>query len=142
MSFPRPILFNLVLLALSSPMVAQCPIGTVKVRGRVDNLPADAASAEVSVRLETPKEVKSKASPISNGQFSIEIPFGTESAPWFPLWGHRCNTVPKSIDVKATLADRTVGQVKLVFGNDFETESPNVYRLKRELTIKASNDGG
>jgi hypothetical protein len=137
MRFPRPIVFSLVLLALSSPLLAQCPIGTVKIRGRVDNLPADAASSEVLVTLETPKGGRSKTASVSNGEFSAQIQFGTQSAPYFPLWGHRCNNVPKSVEIKAMIGNRIAGQVRLTFKDDFEPESPNVYRLKRELAIKA-----
>ncbi len=71
MSFPRLMFFNLVLLVLSSPMLAQCPMGTVKVRGRVDNLPADAASVELSVTLQTPKGGNSQTASISNGELHI-----------------------------------------------------------------------
>jgi hypothetical protein len=142
MNFAHRALFPLILLMFGLPALAQCPMGTVKVRGRVDNLPTGAASAEVSVTLETPKGAKSKTAPVSNGAFSIDILFGTQSAPWFPLWGHRCNSVPKSVDVKATAGGRVVGQVKLAFKDDFEPESPFIYRLKRELTINASREGG
>ena len=142
MSFPRPILCNLLLLALSSLALAQCPMGTVKVRGRVDNLPADAASAEVSVTLQTPKGANSQTTSVSNGEFSSEIKFGTQSSPYFPLWGHRCNNVPKSVEIKAMVGNRIAGQVRLSFKDDFEPESSNVYRLKRELEIKTSREGG
>ncbi|MGC1650972.1 MAG: hypothetical protein WA741_34535 [Candidatus Sulfotelmatobacter sp.] len=68
--------------------------------------------------------------------------FGTQSAPYFPLWGHRCNNVPKSVEIKAIVGNRLAGLARLSFKDDFEPESPNVYRLKRELAIKASTEGG
>lgn len=141
MNMSQRVMLPLILLAFSLPLFAKCPMGTVKVHGRIENLPLDAAFAEVSVTLETPKGVKSKTAPVSNGEFSIEIQFGTQSAPYFPIWGHRCNSVPNAVDVKAMIGNRVVGQVRLTFKDDFEPESPNVYRLKRELTIKASRDG-
>lgn len=140
--FPRLVALNLVLLALSSPMLAQCPIGTVKVWGRVDNLQADSASSEVLVTLEMPKGGRSKTTSVSNGEFSVEIQFGTQSSPYFPLWGHRCNNVPKSVELKAMVGNRILGQVRLSFKDDFEPESSNIYRLKHELAIKASKEGG
>jgi len=141
MKLSRRVLLPLTLLMFGLPVLAQCPMGTVKVRGRVDNLPADVASAEVSVTLETYKGAKTKTAPVSNGEFSIDLPFGTQSAPWFPLWGHRCNSVPKSVYVKATMADRVIGQARLTFKDNFEPERPFIYRLKHELTIKASKEG-
>jgi hypothetical protein len=39
------------------------------------------------------------------------------------------------------IANRVVGQARLVFKEEFEPESPNVYRLKRDLTVKASREG-
>jgi hypothetical protein len=142
MNVSRRVMLPLILLAFSLPALAKCPMGTVKVHGQVEYPPADAASVEVSITLETPKGVKSATAPVSNGEFSIEIQFGTQSAPYFPLWGHRCNTVPKFVDVKVMIGDRVVGQARLVFKDAFEPESPNVYRLKHELTIKASREGG
>jgi hypothetical protein len=87
MRFPRPIVFSLVLLALSSPMLAQCPIGTVKVWGRVDNLPADAGSSEVLVTLEMPKGGGSKTALVSNGEFSAQIQFRNTECAILPAVG-------------------------------------------------------
>ena len=142
MSFPRQVVISLVFLVLRSPILAQCPIGTVKVWGRVDNLPVEATSSEVLVTLEMPKGGRSKTASVSNGEFSAEIQFGTQSAPYFPLWGHRCNNVPKSVEIKATVGNRVAAQVRLRFKDDFEPDSANVYRLKHELAIKASREGG
>jgi hypothetical protein len=133
-----PILCSLVLVALSSHVLAQCPVGTMKVRGQIDNLPADAATAKVLVTLEMPNEEKFQTASVSNGGFSSEIRFGTQSASYFPLWGHRCNSVPKSVAIKVMVGNRIAGRITLTFKDDFETESPNIYRQRRELTIKAS----
>ena len=142
MNFSQRVLLPLILLTLSLPALAKCPMGTVKVDGIVENLPADTASAELTVTLETPKGPKSQTVPVSNGEFSVEIQFGTQSTSYFPLWGDRCNSVPKSVDVKVMMGNRVVGQAKLVFKDEFEAESPNVYRLKRKLTVKTSKEGG
>ncbi len=142
MNFSKRVLLALILLTFSFPALAKCPMGTVKVHGRVVDLPTGAASAEVTVTLETPKGAKSLTVPVSNGEFSTEIQFGTQSASYFPPWGHRCNSMPKSVEVKVMMGSRVVGQSRLVFKDEFEPESPNVYRLKRELTIKASREGG
>ena len=141
MNLAQRVLPPLILLTFSLPALAKCPMGTVKVHGRVENLPAN-ASAEATVTLETPKGPKSQTVPVSNGEFSAEIQFGTQSASYFPLWGDRCNSVPKSVNIKVTIGNRVVGQSRLVFKDEFETESPNVYRLKRELTVKTSKEGG
>jgi hypothetical protein len=89
----------LILLTFSLPALAKCPMGTVKVHGRVENLPANAASVEATVTLETPKRRKSQTVPVSNGEFSAEIQFGTQCASYFPWWGDRCNSLPKSVDI-------------------------------------------
>jgi hypothetical protein len=138
MNLSRRLMLFIAFLNFGHHAIAQCPMGTVKVNGRVDGLVGDAVSAEVSVTLEMPKGQKSKTGPITNGEFSLDVPFGTQSAPWFPLWGHRCNRVPRSIVVKATVGNRVVGHRRLVFKDDFQPESPYIYRLDRELTIKAS----
>lgn len=142
MNFSQQVLLPLILLTFSLPALAKCPMGTVKVHGIVEYLPADTASAELTVTLETPKGLKSQTVPVSNGEFSVEIQFGTQSTSYFPLWGHRCNSEPKSVDVKVMMGNRVVGHAKLVFKDEFEAESPNVYRLKRDLTVKTSKEGG
>ena len=139
MNFSLRIMCPSILLAFCVPVLAKCPMGTVKVHGRVENLPTNTVSAEVTVTLQTPKGPKSETVPVLNGEFSEEIQFGTQSASYFPLWGDRCNSVPKSVDIKVMVGTRIVGEIGLTFKDDFEPESPNVYRLKRELTIRSQN---
>jgi hypothetical protein len=132
------LLFTFAILTSGLQVLAQCPIGTVKVRGRLENLPPDAAQPEVLVTLETPKGSKSKTAPLSNNEFAVDVPFGTQGSPYFPLWGHRCNIVPKFVEIKATIGNQVVGEVRLKFKDDFEIQDPFTYRLKHELIIKAS----
>ena len=87
MNFSQRVLLPLILLTFSLPAMAECPMGTVGVRGRLENLPADTTSAELTLTLETSKGPKSQAVPVSNGDFSVEIQFGTQSTSYFPLGG-------------------------------------------------------
>jgi hypothetical protein len=128
------ILLGLLILTVSIGALAQCPMGAVKVYGRVDNVTA--AATEISVTLETPQGKKSMSAPVSSGEFSIDVPFGTQSSSYFPLWGHRCNNLPKLVDVTAKAADQVLSTTKLSLKDDFALESPFVYRLKHELVLR------
>jgi hypothetical protein len=115
-------------------------MGTVKVHGRIQNLLVGSAADTVSVTVETSKGVTSKTARVSDGEFSVEIQFGTQSAPYSPLLGHRCNSVPNTVNVEALVGNRIVGRARLSFKDDFELEGSSVYRLKHELTLRAASE--
>jgi hypothetical protein len=132
------ILIASVITTFSGLAFAQCPIGTVRVRGRVENLQASTAPVEISVTLETPKGNKSKMGPLSNGEFAIDVPFGTQSSSYSPLWGHRCKLVPEFVDLKATIGDHLISQVRLNLRDNFAIRDSFTYELNHELKIDAS----
>jgi hypothetical protein len=119
----------IVALVFVAPVKAKCPTGTVIVHGRVENLPSAATVAEATVLVETPKGTVSRTALVSNGEFTVEVPFSTL------LGGDHCNTVPKFVEVKILSAGKVYVQKRLDFKDNFEATSPYQYRLKQELSL-------
>lgn len=114
---------------------AQCARGTVTVQGRVENLPQE-ASADILVLLKTPKGDFSKASAVGDGQFRVEVGFGTLKS-WSALTGHHCSNRPTLVEVTLKQANRVLAQKLLKFADEFESQDSLTYSLKSELTLDA-----
>jgi len=130
--------FVLVLLITGISARAQCPTGTVAIKGRVENLPEGSKDMEVLVILETANGKFSHAGTMPDGAFNVDVPFDTQKSPYSPLGGHHCTNLPKSVTVKVSKADQTLGERVLSFKKSFEQQGSNRYRLKQDLTIDLS----
>ena len=128
-------------LVFAPTVKAKCPTGTVAVHGRVENLPSAATAVEATVVVETPKGTVSRTALVSNGEFTVEVPFSTVSS-HFPPGSDRCNTVPRFVKVKIVSAGKVYVQKRLDFKDKFELTSPYQYRLKQELSLDAMNGSG
>lgn len=126
-------------LIFSAALTAKCPTGSVTVHGKVENLPSTVTVAEATVLVETPKGTVSRTAPVSNGEFTVEVPFSTYSST--VLGGDHCNTVPKSVEVKIVSAGKVYVQKKLDFKDSFEATSAYQYRLKQELSLDVPKEG-
>jgi hypothetical protein len=129
----------IVVLALTARGEAKCPTGSVIVQGKVANLPSAATAAEATVVVETPKGTISRTSLVSNGEFTVEVPFSTYSST--VLGGDHCNTVPKLVEVKIVSAGKVYVQKRLDFKHNFEATSSYQYRLKQELSLDVPKEG-
>lgn len=127
-------------LAFTVPVQAKCPTGTVTVHGRVENLPSAVTVMEVTVLVESPKGTVSRTAPVSNEEFTVEVPFSTLSSSTL-LLGDRCNNSPKLVEVKIVSAGKVYVQKRLAFKGSFEMSGPNQYRLKQELALDVSKEG-
>jgi hypothetical protein len=123
-----------IVLAFSITVVAKCVTGSVTVHGKVDNLPSTVTGAEATVVVETAKGNVERTVLLSNGEFSVEVPFSTHSSSTW-LGGDRCHTVPKSVEVKIVSAGKVYVQKRLDFEHNFEATSSYQYRLKQELSL-------
>jgi len=128
-------------LGLIPSAFGQCPTATVTVRGKIANLPPEAANVEVTVVLKTPKGDIPKTAPVTNGEFAVDVTFSTLKS-WSLLGGHRCSSLPKSVIVKVGRANQTPGETLLSFKKSFEEQQSNRYRLKQDLTIDLSKGSG
>jgi len=48
--------------------------------GKAENLPSTVTAAEATVLVETPKGTVSRTALVSNGEFTVEVPFSTYSS--------------------------------------------------------------
>jgi hypothetical protein len=131
----RMLLLMLGVLMAAVSLRAQCATGTVEVRGKVDSDLGRSSQGIVAVTLETPKGRFSNKTVPSNGEFEIGVRFDKTSFPYFPLWGERCNNLPKYVDVRVTEGAQVVAQRRLKFKDNFETSGGLLYRLKKEITL-------
>jgi len=89
---------------------------------------------EATVVVESKNGTVSRTTPVSNDEFTVEVPFSTISSSF--LGTDRCHTVPRYVEVKIVSAGKTYAQKKLNFkDNFFEEVGIYHYRLKRELFL-------
>ena len=118
-----------------SMALAQCPIDTDIVRGRVEHAPRD---AKVRVQLVYPKDLpgESGETSVENGTFSIPIEFLTLSKrPLLRNLPERCNRKPRTVNVTLIDADQEYDPVSLDFAKDFKMADPSAYTLRSELVL-------
>ena len=133
-------LMLIVALIFTATVGAKCPTGTVTVHGRVQNLASAATAAEAIVVVETPKGKVSRTALVSNGEFTVEVPFSTVSS-HFPPGSDRCNTVPKFVEIKIASGVKVYVQKRLDFKDNFEMTSPYQYRLRQKLSLDVPKEG-
>lgn len=121
-------------LTVSATISAKCPTGSVGVHGRVDNLPSTATGVEATVVVESKNGTVSRIVSVSNGEFSVEVPFSTQSSSF--LGSDRCHTVPTFVQVRIVSAGKVYVQKRLNFKDSFEMTKPYEYRLKQQLSLE------
>jgi len=122
--------------ALSS---AACPTGSVVVKGRVENPPAQAV-----VRVEliySQRQVEDSAdTTLDNPSFTIKVPFYTQSrGPGFNGLFEKCNRKPKTVIVKLLQGDEEHASKTLDLAKDFDSPFPNAYTLRSPLILNGSD---
>lgn len=127
-------------LIFSAALTAKCPTGSVTVHGRVENLPSDGTTAEATVVLEMPKGTASGTASLSDGEFTVEVPFSTVSSHF--MGEDRCNAVPKFVVVKIVSAGKVYAQRRIPFKDSFQVSSSYSYRLKQDLSIDVLKESG
>src|SRR5260370_17356043 len=128
-------------LTCSATISAKCVTGSVTVRGRVGNLPSTAAVVEATVVVESKNGTVSRAAPVSNGEFTVEVEFSTTSSSF--LGTDPGNNLPKFVQVKIVSAGKTYAQKKLRFKDNFFEEAGTYhYRLKQELSLDVPKERG
>lgn len=130
----------MVALVLSATLEAKCVTAAVTVHGRVENLPSGIAPVEAAVVVETSKGNFSKTASISDGEFTVEVPFSKWSSTF--LGGDRCHNEAKFVEVKIVASGKVYAQRKLSFKGNFEMYSPFLYRLKQDLSIDVLKESG
>jgi hypothetical protein len=92
---------------------------------------------EAIVIVESKNGTVWRTASVSNGEFTVEVPFSTISSSF--LGTDRCHTVPKSVEVKIVSAGKTYAQKKLDFKDNFFEEAGTYnYRRKQELSLESA----
>ena len=127
-------LASVLALTLGAAVSAKCPTGSVTVQGRVGNLPSTTTGVEATVVVESKNGTVLRTSPVSNGEFKVEVPFSTQSSSF--LGSDRCHAVPTSVEVRIGSAGKVYVQRRLNFKDSFEMTKIYEYRLKQELSLE------
>jgi hypothetical protein len=121
-------------LALAANVEAKCPTASATVSGSVENVPSGLTGLEATVVLETSTGKVSKTTALSNGGFSVDMPFSTRSSS--SLFGDRCHTVPTLVQISIVASGKVYLQEKLNFKDSFEMTKLYEYRLKQKLSLQ------
>jgi hypothetical protein len=118
---------------------AACPTGSVVVKGRVENLPANAV-----IRVEllySQRQVEDSAeTTLENPSFTVKVPFYTQSRePVVNGLFEKCNRKPKTVIVRLLQGDEQHDSKTLDILKDFESPFPNAYTLRLPLVLKSGD---
>ena len=125
-------------LALSVCALAQCPVDSIVVKGRVEN--ANPHST-VRVQLVFPKHKpgESGEATVEDGAFQLPIEFVTEQSSIFANLPTRCGRRPKTVIVTLLENDQQADQVFLDFARNFQLADPSAYTLRSKLVLNAAH---
>ena len=125
-------------LALSVCALAQCPVDSIVVKGRVEN--ANPHST-VRVQLVFPKHKpgESGEATVEDGAFQIPVEFVTEQSSIFANLPTRCGRRPKTVIITLLENDQQADQVFLDFARNFQLADPSPYTLRSKLVLNAAH---
>jgi hypothetical protein len=122
----------------SAIALAECPVDTVVVKGRVDHTPGN---ARVRVQLIYAKDAPGEAAEASaeNGTFTVPVEYLTQSKhPLLRNLPDKCDRKPIIVSVTLFDASEEFDPVSLVFPKDFKMTDPSAYTLRSELVLNGS----
>ena len=125
-------------LTLSVCALAQCPVDSIVVKGRVEN--ANPHST-VRVQLVFPKHKpgESGEATVEDGAFQVPIEFVTEQSSIFANLPTRCGRRPKTVIITLLENDQQADQVFLDFARNFQLADPSAYTLRSKLVLNAAH---
>ena len=125
-------------LALSVCALAQCPVDSIVVKGRVENA---TPHSTVRVQLVFPKHKpgESGEATVEDGAFQLPIEFVTEQSSIFANLPTRCGRRPKTVIVTLLENDQQADQVFLDFARNFQLADPSAYTLRSKLVLNAAH---
>jgi hypothetical protein len=133
---PRILFVPLFCISITVPAVlAQCPVNTVMVRGRVEN---PQSNSRIQVQLLYPKQPgESAETNLENNSFRIPVEFLTQSSkPLFKDIHAKCDRKPKTVVVTLLSGDQQADQVSLDLLKDFDHLDASAYTLRQGLVLK------
>ncbi len=118
--------------------LAECPVDTVIVKGRVEHTPRD---AKVRVQLIYAKDVAGESGEVSveNGTFSIPIEFLTLSKrPLIHNLPEKCERKPRTVNIMLIGDGQEYEPVSLDFVKDFKSVDASAYAQRTEVVLEGA----
>ena len=133
----RILFIPLFCISVCVPLVlAQCPVNTVMVRGRVEN-PHQNSRIQVQLVYAKQQPAESAEANPENDSFRIPIEFLTQSSKTLFKDIHaKCDRKPKTVVVTLLSGDHQSDQVSLDLLKDFDHLDASAYTLRQELVLK------
>jgi hypothetical protein len=123
-------------LVASAPVRAECPVGTVIVKGRVEHV---ARNATVRVQLVYSKDEhqESAEATLDRDRFSIPVEFLTQSRKPVLLGTLRekCDRRPTEVIVTLSAGDQRFDQLSLDLTREFKKVDVNTYAARSEVVL-------
>ena len=125
-------------LTLSVCALAQCPVDSVVVRGRVENAKPQSS---VRVQLVFPKHKPGESGEVTveDGVFQVPIEFVTQQSSIFTNLPTRCGRKPKTVIITLLENDQQTDQVFLDFAKNFKLADPSAYALRAQVVLNAAH---
>ena len=120
------------------PLLAQCGILNVMVKGQVQRPPRGGVVRVQLVYLKHSKEQNGESGEVTlDGEsFRIQIPFLTQSSSAVLGFGKsKCDLKPKTVVVTLLAGDHEYDRVSLDWAKDFEMTDPTAYALRAPLSL-------
>ena len=125
-------------LTLSVCALAQCPVDSIVVKGRVENANPH-STVRVQLVFSKHKPGESGEATVDDGAFQIPIEFVTEQSSIFANLPTRCGRRPKTVIITLLENDQQADQVFLDFAKNFKLADPSAYTLRSQVVLNPAH---
>jgi hypothetical protein len=117
--------------------LAQCPVNTVIIEGRVKNA---TPNSKVRVQLVYPKGKPGEAGEVTveDGTFRIPLEFVTMQSSIFSNLPKRCGRKPKTVEITLMENDREADKAYMDFAKSFRMTDASAYELRSKPVLNGS----
>lgn len=124
-------------LTLCGMTLAQCPVNTVILEGRVNHA---APHSKVRVQLVYPKGKPGEVGEVTveDGTFRIPLEFVTMQSSIFTNLPKRCGRKPKTVEITLLENDHEADQTTLDFAKSFRMADASAYTLRAVLVLNGA----
>ena len=129
----------LLLALLATSALAQCPVYTVIIKGRVED-PLRHAHVRVKLLYAKDQPGESAETTVENGSFRLPIEFLSESTrPLLRNLKPKCDRKPRTVTITLLEGDEEQNEITLDFAHAFQMTDFSAYAPKSEVVLKSKN---
>ena len=125
-------------LTLSVCALAQCPVDSIVVKGRVENANPH-STVRVQLVFSKHKPGESGEATVEDGAFQIPIEFVTEQSSIFTNLPTKCGRKPKTVIITLLENDQQADQVFLDFAKNFRLADPSAYTVRTHVVLNPTH---